>query len=284
MPDKPTTRAGYTPNQIESVRATCLYIATKLGDVMDDLVIVGGLVPSLLVDQSALGEDVERHVGTLDLDVGLSLAVFDAQRYRTLSERLRAAGFKADENEKGNRTSQRWQIDALARVTVDFLIPSSVADDKGGRIHHLEADFAALTARGLHLAFQDKISMPLTGETIVGEKASRMVHVCGPGAYVVLKALAFANRGENKDAYDLHYVVRNYGVGPRDVADRFLALRPDLTCEDALAVLRRDFLDPDGLGPRRVAAFLRGEQQVDDELQADVAGFVGSFVDMCQSG
>jgi hypothetical protein len=32
-------------------------------------------------------------------------------------------------------------------------------------------------------------------------------------AYVVLKALAFDSRGENKDAYDLFYVVRNYGVG-----------------------------------------------------------------------
>ena len=54
MTDKPTTAAGYGGGQTELVRATCLYVATKLGDVMDELVVVGGLVPSLLVKQEDL--------------------------------------------------------------------------------------------------------------------------------------------------------------------------------------------------------------------------------------
>jgi predicted nucleotidyltransferase len=45
---------------------------------------------------------------------------------------------------------------------------------------------------------------------MLGERASREIWVCGPGAFVVLKALAFRTRGENKDAYDLYYVIRNY--------------------------------------------------------------------------
>lgn len=39
MPDKPTTATGYSAEQVRLVRATCLYIATKLGDLMDDLVV-----------------------------------------------------------------------------------------------------------------------------------------------------------------------------------------------------------------------------------------------------
>ena len=54
MTDKPTTAAGYGGGQTEFVRATCLYVATKLGDIMDELVVVGGLVPSLLVKQKDL--------------------------------------------------------------------------------------------------------------------------------------------------------------------------------------------------------------------------------------
>jgi hypothetical protein len=50
MPEKPRTAAGYPPDQAQRVRATCLYLATKLGDLMDDLVVVGGLVPSLLIE------------------------------------------------------------------------------------------------------------------------------------------------------------------------------------------------------------------------------------------
>ncbi len=44
MPDKPTTAAGYRGEHVELVRATCLYVATKLGDLSDDVVIIGGLV------------------------------------------------------------------------------------------------------------------------------------------------------------------------------------------------------------------------------------------------
>src|SRR5476649_1288198 len=98
MPSKPTTAAGYSGRQVELVRATCLYVATRLGDLMDELVVVGGLVPSLLIDQANLGQEMEPHVGTLDLDIGLSLAVFDDEHYRTISERLRSAGFEPDTN------------------------------------------------------------------------------------------------------------------------------------------------------------------------------------------
>jgi hypothetical protein len=283
MPDKPTTAAGYSADQVGLVRATCLYVATRLGDLMDDLVVVGGLAPSLLIDQMNLQEGVEPHVGTLDLDVGLSLAVFDEQHYKTLTERLRSAGFRPDENERGNRTNQRWRIDGLGSVTVDFLIPPSREGDKGGKVCNLEEDFAALIAPGLSLAFKDQIIVPLAGLTIKGEKAERDVRVCGPGAFVVLKALAFRNRGENKDAYDLYYVIRNFGGGPADVAERFLSLGRNPECDKALEIIRADSLDPESVGVKRVAAFVLGEDQTDDALQAEVAGFMQAFVDRCET-
>ncbi|MCA9560235.1 MAG: hypothetical protein KC583_16920 [Myxococcales bacterium] len=215
MADKPTTAAGYTSEHVALVRATCLYVATKLGDLMDDLVVVGGLAPSLLVAQD---DSVEAHVGTMDLDVGLTVALLDEGRYQALTERLRRAGFSQDENEDGNPTRQRWKITGTAKVTVDFLIQPTRPGDRGGRLRDIEADFAAIIAPGLHLAFQDRVRVTLSGPTIVGEEATRDVWVCGAGAFVVLKALAFDLRGENKDAYDVFYVVRNFGAGVEDVA------------------------------------------------------------------
>ncbi len=75
MPEKPRTAAEYQPEQMARVRATCLYLATKLGDLMDDLVVVGGLAPSLLIDQTRLPEGASAYVGTMDLDLGLAFAV-----------------------------------------------------------------------------------------------------------------------------------------------------------------------------------------------------------------
>jgi len=280
MAEKQTTAAGYTPEHLALVRATCLYVATKLGDLMDELVIVGGLAPSLLIDQVNLPEGADAHVGTTDLDVGLTVALLDQQRYTALTERLRRAGFSPDVNEDGNPTRHRWKIEENVKVTVDFLIQPTLPDDQGGRLRDIEPDFAALIAPGLDLAFVDRHSVRLSGKTILGEDATRDVWVCGAGAYIILKALAFGIRGENKDAYDLFYVVRNYGAGVGDVADALRPLLGDDSTKQALEVLQRDFLDHNGLGPRRVAEFLAFGPY--ETLQADVVGFIGELLGLLQ--
>ena len=279
MTDKPTTAAGYGSEQTELVRATCLYAATKLGDIMDELVVVGGLVPSLLVEQENLPAGADSHVGTMDLDVGLTVALLEDGRYRTLTERLRRAGFEQDTSGRGHPTRQRWRIEGRERITVDFLIPPSLPDDRGGALRNIEPDFAAIIAPGLHLAFRDREEITIAGSTIFGEQATRTISVCGPGAYVVLKALAFSHRGENKDAYDLYYVVRNYGAGVDDVASRLKPLLDDSSAGEAVRILNEDFREHDGVGPRRVAEFLMGTP--DDEIQADVVGFVRQLLDRC---
>lgn len=276
---KPKYASAYRSEQFAIVRATCLYVATKLGDLMDDLVVIGGLVPSLLIDQERLSEGVDAHVGTMDLDLGLALGLLDASRYKALSERLRDAGFEMDVSEKtGNVTRQRWTITKSGTVGVDFLIPPSRPQDRGGTLRNLERDFAAIIAPGLALAFEDRERVTLEGTTLLGEQASRQIWVCGAGAFVVLKALAFDGRGENKDAYDLHYVIRAYGTGVEDVAVRLRPLAAASDTQKALEVLRRDFLDVEAVGPRRVADFVRGAP--DTDLQADVVGFVARLLQL----
>jgi uncharacterized membrane protein len=45
MEDKPFSASGYEPEWAENVRAGCLYLATVLGDLLkENLVIIGGLV------------------------------------------------------------------------------------------------------------------------------------------------------------------------------------------------------------------------------------------------
>ena len=114
----------------------------------------------------------------------------------------------------------------------------------------------------------------------MGEQATRQIWVCGPGAYVVLKSLAFQLRGENKDAYDLYYLVRNYGSGIDDIADRLKPLLGDPSAQQAVNALKQDFLSHQGIGARRVAEFIHGTS--DDDIQADVVGFLGQLVDRCE--
>lgn len=281
MPEKPSFASEYRREEVQLVRQTCLYMATKLGDLLDELVVVGGLVPSLLILDESLANEEDVHIGTMDLDLGLSLALLNAQRYEDLTLRLRRAGFEPDVNEAGNPTFQRWKIEPSRdlKVTVDFVIPPSLEKDKGGDLRHIEKDFAAVITPGLHLAFRDRQKVTLSGNTLLGEKASRDIWVCGPGAYVVLKALAFDQRGENKDAYDLYFVIRNYGRGVDDICECLDPLLNEPETRQALDVLQRDFSDPDQSGPSRVAQFLYAGPN--EELQADVVGFVRELLSKC---
>ncbi|MGB6012388.1 MAG: hypothetical protein WBI57_14075 [Desulfobacterales bacterium] len=280
MPEKPSSAAEYSKEQVQLVTATCLYVATILGDYMEQAVIVGGLVPSLLIDQKNLPDGADHHAGTMDLDMGLTLAIFDNKRYQAIADRLRSAKFSPDVNEQGNLTRQRWKIEKAGKVTIDFLVPPLSEDDEGGQIKDIEKDFAAVITPGLELAFKDKIKITLEGYTILGENAKRDVYVCGPGAFVVLKALAFRKRGENKDAYDLYYHIRNYGSGVEDIAKALKPLLHEKEAKEAIKILNDDFTSNDSVGAVRVARFITGGR--DEAIQAEVAGFVRNLLDLCK--
>jgi hypothetical protein len=252
---------------------------------MDDLCIVGGVVPSLIIDRAVnAGEDEELHPGTNDLDVGLAVALLNDSQYAEISRRLRQEGFSPDENEQGNPTLQRWKLGNL-KVTVDFLLPPIPGAEEGGRVHALEGDFGVLIAPGLELAFEELITVQLEGHTLAGERATRDIPVCGPGAFVVLKAMAFGDRAEPKDAFDLVYVLRRWPPGRPDIVDRLgrhAETHPE-TIKAALEVLVRDFESPEHIGPQRVAEFEGAAGPELDEVAADAHGYVDDLLHDCSA-
>ena len=82
---KPRHRSGYRPDDTEQVKSACLTVAVTLGTLMDDLCIVGGCVPSLLIDHQ-VGPDPgtgDLHSGTNDLDIGLASTDVGKTRWRS---------------------------------------------------------------------------------------------------------------------------------------------------------------------------------------------------------
>lgn len=283
MDDIPRTAEDYGPEDLRQVKAGCLEVATRLGDLLDDLVIVGGLVPALLVDlaqeEGPGGADpLSRHVGTQDLDLGFAIGLVDEGRYAEVSTRLARCGFAPDENEQGNLTPQRWRHEGTSGLTIDFLTSPTGEEEEGGSIKHLEENLSAIIVPGLELAFEDACEVELSGTRLDGAETTHKIPVCGPGAFVLLKALACQQRGKDKDKYDLFYVIRNYEEGPSSVADHF---RPFLKmgrseAQTAQEILSEYFEGPQSIGPTAVSQFVYGEP--DDALQADAAAFVGEFL------
>lgn len=271
MTDAPRTRSDYGPGGLALVQATCLDLATYLGDYWDDLVIVGGYVPSLLV--TARG-DVEPHLGTLDLDLGLSIGVVTGERYQEMARRLRQAGYRPDQKAGGQTVHHRWCPPGNdLGVTVDFLIQNPRRGVEAGKPLHLARGFGPIRNDALEAAFADRLPVVLEGLTLREEHVTRTVQVCGPAAFVVLKAHALKSRGLPKDAYDLCYMIRNYGVeGPADVAGRWDLVRSLPVAAGALRILRAEFASRQSLGPKRVAQF--HEQDDDEDVRADAVGSV----------
>lgn len=281
MTDKPTTADGYPPELAVEARRMCLYVATILGDLLDDVVVVGGLVPYLLVDQTTAPAE-GRHVGTRDLDLGLALALLNEERYREIARRLRDRGFRQATNENGNPTRQTWVLDD-ARVTLDFLIPPVAEGQRPGSLQNLEADFAAIVMPALPLAFLDAVPVVLDDVTPHGERARREVRVAGPAAFVAMKAHAFRIRGANKDAYDLVYLLTHHGDEPvAGVAQAFNAIADHPEAQQALTFLAEDFASVDHLGPKRHAEFLGNRD--DDVFRQDAVGVVQAFLAAARDG
>jgi hypothetical protein len=281
--DKPRHHSGYQHEETVLVEAACLTVAVTLGAMMDRLCIVGGLAPSLLIDHQADADPTDEagHAGTNDLDVGLAVALFDEQQYSEIARRLRQEDFEPDVNDRGNPTPQRWRLGEL-NVTIDFLMPPIPGAEQGGSVQPLEDDFGALIAPGLELAFQERELIQMDGHTLTGEQVSRIIPVCGPGALIVLKALALADRGEPKDAYDIVYVLRHWPHGITDIADRIARHATDHSevVERALKSLTSDFAEPNSLGPRRAAQF-ESTGDLDPAATADAHGYVDDLLRAC---
>lgn len=266
MTTKFKTRAEYDSVSMEPLTSGVIELMTRLGDIADQIVVVGGLAPFLLFTNA-----VEPPTGTLDVDLGLSLALLNEERYEALENRLRSAGFEPDRNEKGFLTRQRW---VSKGVLVDLLMPPVNSDARPGGIQNLTPTLAAFVVPGIELAHLDAVRVSLKGEALQGGSAERDIAVCGPGAFVVLKALAFKSRGEEKDAHDLMYVLETAGTD--EVARRALVFPPSEHLDDAFETLRSDFTSAEAIGPVRVAKFRSGG--ADEALQAESAARVRALL------
>ena len=122
------THSDYAEADLNGARKLCLLVARRLAGLDDDVVVVGGIVPTLLVETPEPSSGIEPHLGTKDVDLGLALRLVDEERHDEIADRLRQAGFKRDVNEFGNLTSQRWVLPGIQGVSLDFLVQPRSGD------------------------------------------------------------------------------------------------------------------------------------------------------------
>jgi hypothetical protein len=117
-------------------------------------------------------------------------------------QQLRDMGFEPANERSSGSLEGRWKL-REPEVILDILL--SAPDDVSPSAQ------ASAPAQRAALAFRDRIPVSLSGATLLGEQADATIWTCGPGAFVLIKALLFDGRHgpkTAKDAYDLFYVLR----------------------------------------------------------------------------
>ncbi|MYJ75580.1 MAG: antitoxin [Gammaproteobacteria bacterium] len=263
----PTRYDDYDDLATQACERVLVTLLRGLGPWKHCVYLVGGLTPRYLVPNPPAG--VRPHAGTRDVDLVVDLPLLvEVEAYRTLERNFRDLDLRRATNEDGSRPSWRWErrTDAHTLVVVELL-----SDDPGGTVRRAAAlpDQRRVSAmhiphvsiiRDLHDVVEIQAEL-LDGRGVVRERIRHADIV----SFVCLKALAFDDRLEDKDAYDLLYCIEN---GPGGVAAAVQAFHDAIRrtshggiIRSALGILRQRFAtDPntDGYrkdGPVAVAAF-----------------------------
>lgn len=277
-------RRAHSTDYNEAATARCeRALLTLLGDLgpwRERIYLAGGLAPRYLVGQ--LPEGARAHVGTLDVDliVGLALGDETSETYRTLQNNLEKSGFVQSE------PSFRWTRDVEGvSVAVEFLCETnSVAF---GRIFRPKeftgARFGAFNVLGAHLAREDFIEREIEAERLDAGGLSKVtVRVANILPYVALKIFAFQDRHDNKDAYDLGFTLLNYNGGPHAAGQAAAKspVRNHPQIKEAQKLLEERFRDTANDGPNAYAAFLAAGNDEEEKarLRQEAVAIVSDFL------
>jgi hypothetical protein len=89
----------YSPIHTGALRRVLAELYAALGDVSEDLYLVGGLVPDLLVRNKL--PYLKEYLGTLDIDLAIKFAVSGRGRYENMYADLRSLGFEKQKTPDG---------------------------------------------------------------------------------------------------------------------------------------------------------------------------------------
>ncbi|MBI3016335.1 MAG: hypothetical protein HYY65_15020 [Candidatus Tectomicrobia bacterium] len=82
------TRTDYSPDEVTAARSMMLELVQLLGEYKDDMVIVGGWVPELLLPAAQT-----KHIGSTDVDVALDHRRITEAGYQTIRAHLLRHGY-----------------------------------------------------------------------------------------------------------------------------------------------------------------------------------------------
>lgn len=214
-----TQKTDYAAAAVAAAKSVLIELVHLLGEYRDEIVVVGGWVPELLI-----GSESEPHVGTLDVDLALNHRTLSDAGYRTIHKLLVSRGYQ-QHDEQPFIYYRRVKIGSNELVVqVDLLAGEYGGTEKKHRTQKIQ-DIRPRKARGCDLALELNREVTLEGELPGGGRDRVQVRVASIVPFLVMKGMALHDRLSEKDAWDIYYCLKNYPGNLDGLAEEF---RPHL--------------------------------------------------------
>ncbi|MEC9368703.1 MAG: antitoxin [Pseudomonadota bacterium] len=276
---KPATFDGYTDQHTIDCERVLVTLLRGLGPWKESVFLVGGLTPRYLVQ--ARPPAVPPHAGTLDVDIVIDLQILaDTEAYHTLEGNLRKMGFERATNEQGQKLSWRWQTRTEHGAIMVLELLADAPEIAGGRVQPLPTDgtISAINIPHSSIVFDLHQVTEIQAELLDGAGiATEQVKHANLVSFTCLKAFAFDQRFERKDAHDLIYCIEHAPDGLDQAVKMFHATldgKHGEVIRESLNILSRRFARDDTVegyrkdGPVAVARFEFGEGDEPERREA----------------
>lgn len=247
------TRRDYTAEGVEAARSVLIELVHLLGEYKDDIVLIGGWIPEVLLPHSS-----SPHVGSMDVDLALNHLKIQEAGYKMIQDLLKSRGY-----EQGDQPFiffRNLKVGAHdVKVQVDLLAGEYEGTSKRHR-HQKVHGVQARKARGCDLAFEMSKEIRIEGTLPGGAHDSVSVRVASIVPFLVMKGMAMETRMKEKDAYDIYYCLLNYPGGIDALAEEFKPHLHHGLVKEGLQQIAGQFSSEKAFGPKSVSDF----EEIDD--------------------
>jgi len=243
------TFRDYSADQVEAARSVLLELVHLLGEYRDDIVVVGGWVPQLILPAGP-----EYHIGSIDVDLALNHRTLREAGYASIQALLLRRGYEQDSRQPFIFFRTVVVDGGAIRVEVDFLAGEYEGTGRKHRTQRIH-EGRARKARGCDLALDLFVETEIRGRLPEGGEDQVQIRVSSAVAFLVMKGMALHDRLKEKDAWDIYFTVTKYPGGLDALARE---IEPHLghgLVQEGLQKIAEKFASPEHMGPVFVADF-----------------------------
>jgi hypothetical protein len=254
------TRKDYSAEAVQAAKSVLIELTHLLGEYREDIVLIGGWVPELIIPQGQ-----RLHVGSIDVDLALNHTKIKEAGYKRIEELLLSRGYYQDKDRQPYIFFRDIMVGGNKNtVEVDLLAGEYQGTGKTRR-HQEVQGIKARKARGCELAFEMITEVSIEGEVPGGGLDRVTIRVAAIVPFFVMKGMALVDRMKEKDAWDIYYCILTYPGGIEGLVQEFEPHKDHGLVQEGLSKIASKFTSEKDIGPKFIADFEEADDP--DEIE-----------------